>query len=226
MDSCFRKCNRIVSACSIVAIVFWSLNFRAANAGIILVAPTISLPYSASNRTETAEVYVLDSDDPSPPEIGADQIELALPDTSSVLFTGAAATTVHPYLYGTQTPGFSLMNGGDVVLGSDFGLTTPTLTNGVGLLSVDFTIVGGTSGVFPLTFDAYGPSNLVGTALFDQNNQLITLSMQAGEIDISPATNGVPEPSSALLSLLAVLGAGLIIWSKRRARLSQRLAHN
>jgi len=208
-----------VSAWSVIAILFWSLSSRTARAGIIIVAPTISLPYSAVDRTETAEVYVLDSEDPSPPEIGADQVELTLPDTPSVFFTGAGATTAHPYLFGAQTPGFSITNGGDVVLGSDFGLTTPTLANDDGLLLVDFTIVGGTSGVLPLTLEAYGPSNLIGTALFDQNNQLIPLSMQGGEIDIA-AADVVPEPSSALLSLLAILGAGFVACSKRRSRLS------
>jgi hypothetical protein len=215
-----------VSKWPVVAIVCWSLNFGTVRAGIIIVAPTISLPYSAANRTEIAEVYVLDSNDPSPPEIGADQIELALPDTSSVLFTGAGATTVHPYLYGAQTPGFSILDGGNVVLGSDFGSTTPTLANNDGLLLVDFTIAGGTSGVFPLTLEAYEPSNLVGTALFDQNNILIPLSMQAGEIEIAPAVSGVPEPSTALLSLLAILGAGFATWTKRRLRLNQRLARH
>jgi hypothetical protein len=220
----FRACIRVVSGWSVVAVVCWSLNFGTARAGVLVVAPTLSLPYSAVNRTETFDVYVEDSGGPSQ-EVSADNVELALPDTPSVFFTGAGATTTYPYLYGgSQSPGFCVIDGGSVVLGSDFapGVILPTLGSYDGLLQVDVTILGGTSGVFPLTFEAYGPSNFVGTALFDQNNDLIPISLLAGAIDVFPAPAPVPEPSSALL---AILCTGFVVYRRRRANVSQRLAY-
>jgi hypothetical protein len=213
---------------SVVAIVCGSLNLGTARAGIIIVAPTISLPYSSVSRTETLEVYVQDSSDPSPPEIGADNVELALPDESSVFFTEAGATTEHPYLYGgSQMPGWRVTNAGDIVLGTDFAdATLPTLANGDGLLLVDFTIMGGATGSFPLTFDLYSLPNPVGTGLFDPDNNLISSSVEEGAIDIAAPPAPVPEPSSAMLALLAVLGAGYAGYLKRRGRPSENLARN
>jgi hypothetical protein len=181
----------------------------------MITAPTISLPYSATTRTETVEVYVQDSDEQSP-EVGADNVELGLPDTSNVFFTGAGATTANPfpYLFGSQAPGWCVADGGDMLLGSDFadGPTVPSLANGDGLLLVDLTIMGGTTGDFPLTFQPYGASDPVGTALFDQNNDLISSAVVNGSIDIAP----VPEPSAALLALLGILGAGLAAVRRKR----------
>lgn len=51
------------------------------------------------------------------------------------------------------------------------------------------------------------------TALFDEMNNPIAFSVQNGSINIEPAP--VPEPSSALLALLAILGAGLVAYKRR-----------
>ena len=137
------------------------------------------------------------------------------------MFTGAAATSnPYPYLYGSQSPGFSVANGGDLIIGSDFASSSlPTLANDDGLLLIDYTIAGGASGFFPLTFDVYGASNPVGTALFNGSNALIpTLRYENGSINIASASLSVPEPSSGVLSLLAVLGAGLIAYRHRKAK--------
>jgi hypothetical protein len=184
-----------------------------ARAAIIITAPTISLPYSATDRSETVEVYLQDTDATSP-QIGDQQVELSLPNTPDVFFTGAGATISHPYLFAPQTPAPYVTT--DVVGGTDYPyeIAPPTLANGDGLLLVDLTVKGGTTGDFPLTFDTDLLSDAAATALFDQNSEPILFTVQNGAIDIALAP--LPEPSSALLSLLAILGVGFVAYYRKR----------
>ena len=89
----------------------------------------------------------------------------------------------------------------------------PALTDGDGLLMVQVKVLGGATGSIPLTFDTDLMSDAGATALFDQMNNPIAFSVQNGSISIEPAP--VPEPSSALLALLAILGAGFVAYKRR-----------
>jgi hypothetical protein len=210
---------RLVSSGLLVA-AFCSTAFslRTARGEVIITAPTVSLPYSASDRTETVEVYVQDTDNPSP-QVGDQQVELALPSSPDVFFTSAGATVDHPYLFAPQAPVPNVTS--NVVYGTDYpyqppyDVSPPVLADGDGLLMVQLTVKGGTVGDFPLTFNLKTGTDAVGTALFDQLSDPIAFTVQNGWIDIAPAP--VPEPSGIALAGIAV-AAGLIAW-RRRARL-------
>ena len=78
MTAHFRACIRVVSISLLSLVIGWSQNLGTAGAAIIITAPDISLPYSATDRTENVEVYVQDTD-ATPPTIGDEQVELKLP---------------------------------------------------------------------------------------------------------------------------------------------------
>jgi len=194
-----------------------------ARAAIIITAPNVSIPYSATDRTENVEVYVQDTDATSP-NIGDEQIELALPNTPDVFFVGTGSTTEHPYLFSPQTPGSSVAN--YVVYGTDYPyeIAPPALADGDGLLMIQVTVKGGATGVYPLTFDTDLVSDAGATALFDQANHPISFSVQSGAIDIGPTP--VPEPSSALLAILAILGSGIVAHRRHYRSVAARITAN
>jgi hypothetical protein len=197
-----------------VCLACWGgLNFRSAQAAVIITAPTVSVPYSASDQTVTAEIYVQTTDG-SAPQVGADEIELALPTNSSVVFDSAGPTVSHPYLFGAQSPGMIVDS--NVVYGTDFAMSSvPTLADGDGLLLVEFTVKGGTTGDFPLTFATDYPADPLATMLYDQSNDPIPFSVSNGWIDISSPTP-VPEPSSLVLAAAASAIAGFFLFRRRR----------
>jgi hypothetical protein len=181
----------------------------AGSAAIIITAPTINLPYSASARSGSFEIYV-QSSEATAPMVGADNIELQLPTTpAGVTFTPPPTPTtdttpmLHAYLYPNQSPTEMVVNSGRTVEGSDFaGSTLPALSNGSGLLLVNCQIAAGATGSFPLTFVNYAPpSHPLGTALFDGSNVPLAASLQNGSINIAP----VPEPATWALALTAIL---------------------
>jgi hypothetical protein len=209
----FRTCIRVVSV-SLLGVVFcWSMNSETARAAVIITAPTVSIPYSATDRIENVEVYVQDTD-ATLPNIGDEQVELKLPNDPNVFFSGTGPTTGHPYLFNPQTPGSSVAN--YVVYGTDYPyeIAPPALADGDGLLMIQITVKGGATGAYPLTFDTDLLSDAGATALFDQANQPISFTVQNGSIEIGPTP--VPEPSSIVLALLAILGAGFVAHRRRR----------
>ena len=180
-------------------------------AAIIITAPTINLPYSASVRSGSFEVYV-QSTEANAPLIGADNVELQLPPVPvGVTFmppptpTTNTTPTIHPYLYPNQSPAEMVLNSGRTVEGSDFAPNTlPALANGSGLLLVNYQIAAGASGSFPLTFVSYSPpAHPLGTALFDESNNPLAATLQNGSINIAAP---VPEPAAWTLALFAILG--------------------
>jgi hypothetical protein len=196
---------------ALALLVVLALAPSAGSAAIIITAPTISLPYSASARSGSFEVYV-QSTEASAPLIGADNVELQLPATpAGVTFTPPptpttnTTPTVHAYLYQNQSPTEMVVNSGRTVEGSDFASSTlPALANGSGLLLVNYQIGAGASGSFPLTFVSYAPpTHPLGTALFDGNNAPLTATFQNGSINISAP---VPEPATWTLAVFAMLG--------------------
>jgi len=219
-----RACIRVVSrwvrfvSCGLVVAAFGSLlTTRTARATIIITAPTISVPYSATEQTVAAEVYVQDTDATSP-EVGDQQVKLDLPAASGLTFASAGATVEHPYLFEPQSPATSVA--GDVVYGTDFPyeIAPPVLANGDGLLLVDISIPGGTTGDIPLMLDTDYASDPAATALFDQSNNPIAFSVQNGAIDISSPATSVPEPSSVVLAVAALAGAGLLGYRRKTRR--------
>jgi hypothetical protein len=189
------------------------------SAAIIITAPTINLPYSASPRSGSFEVYV-QSNQLTGPMIGADNVELQLPTTpAGVTFippptpTTNTTPTLHPYVYPSQSPTEMVVNSGLTVEGSDFASSTlPMLSDGSGLLLVNFQIAAGATGKFPLTFVDYAPpSHPLGTALFDASNVPFAASLQNGSINIAAA---VPEPATWTLALTAIL-AGCCLRGRR-----------
>ena len=171
------------------------------------------MPYSATDQTVTAEVYVQDTDNSSP-EIGDQQVEIALPSSSDVSFTSAGATTDDPYLFAPQSP--ATVVDSSVVYGTDYpyAISPPTLNDGDGLLLLQITIKAGTTGDFPLTFATDLASDARATALFNQLNQPIPFSVQNGLIDIGPSP--VPEPSSIVLALMALAAIGAVLLRRKR----------
>ncbi len=196
----------------LVAAVCLGLNPAHSRAGIIVAAPTISLRYSASAQTATAEIYVQDTD-PASSQVGADSVELSVSADSGISFTAAGATSEHPYLFGNQSPG--ILAEGDIVYGTDFANSTPpTLAAGDGLLWIQFTVAGGTTGDIPLSFVTNYPSDPLATMLWDESNDPIPFTVQGGMIEIG--ANPVPEPSSIALVAIAILAAAAMIARHRR----------
>ena len=191
-----RACIRVVSRRVPGTVPFLlaaclGVNPTPSHAGIMVAAPTISLPYSASEQTATAEMYV---QHPTPCRRKSAQIPSAqsvLAD-SGISFTAAGPTSQHPYLFGQQSPG--ILAEGDIVYGTDFADSTPpTLADGDGLLWIQFTIAGGTTGDIPLMFVTGYPADPLATMLWDESNSPIPFTVQGGMIEISPAP--VPRPS-------------------------------
>ncbi len=173
-------------------------------ASIIITAPTINLPYSAAPRTGTFEVYVQSTATPQP-QVGAMNVELQSPIASALTFLLPADSTpmVHPYLFSPQSPTAALADSNHTIKGTDFVFSPlPNLSDGVGLLLVEYQLAGGASGNIPLTFAAYSPtSNPVGTALFDANNLPLAATLSNGAIDIA---SPIPEPATWILALVAL----------------------
>jgi hypothetical protein len=190
---------------------------NACSAAIIITAPTVNLPYSSTAQSGKFEVYV-QSTETSPPQVGADNIELQLPATPGVTFTlpANATPTSHLYLFNPQTPASVILKSGQIVEGTDFAPSSlPTLLNGSGLLLVDYQVAPGAFGNFPLTFVGYPPPQAqVGTALFDGANNPLPATVQNGSINIAAP---VPEPAAWLLALVAALGTAGYLWRTRLA---------
>ena len=180
-------------------VVLTVLLARAARADITIIAPTLTLPYSTSVQTGSFEVYVQSTASPEP-QVGNFGVEIQLPSFSTVKFSigslptaGSETTpTVHPYIYNGQQPTEVAVGSGRTVEGGDFAESAvPTLSNGVGLLLVPYSIPAGATGYYPLTFLDYSKTNPVGTGLFDDANptpNLIPSTDQNGSIAILPPT--------------------------------------
>jgi hypothetical protein len=185
-------------------------------ASIIITAPTIDLPYSATARTGNFEVYVQSTSTPQP-QIGAMNVELQSPVGSALTFLLAtdSTPTVHPYLFSPQSPATALADSGHTIKGTDFAFPPlPNLADGIGLLLVEYQVAAGASGNIPLTFAAYSPtSNPVGTALFDANNSPLAATFANGSINVA---SPIPEPATCVLALLA---AAALIGRLRRSGL-------
>jgi hypothetical protein len=182
-----------------------------ARAAIIITAPVIDLPYSASARTGSFEIYV-QSSEVNAPLIGSHNVELQLPSSpSGVTFLSPPGPTTgttpsdHPYLFTGQAPTELVVNAGRTVEGTDFAEgTPPALADGAGLLLVNYQIAAGASGSFPLTFVSYAPpSHPLGTGLFDGSSNQLTATLQNGSINIAPP---VPEPATWILAAAACVG--------------------
>jgi hypothetical protein len=181
-------------------------------ASIIITAPTINLPYSATARTGNFEVYVQSTSTPQP-QIGAMNVELQSPVGSALTFLlpTDSTPTVHPYLFSPQSPAAALADSGHTIKGTDFAFPPlPNLADGIGLLLVEYQVAAGASGNIPLTF-ASPTSNPVGTALFDANNSLLAATFANGSINIA---SPIPEPATWVLALLA---AAALIGRLRRS---------
>lgn len=176
----------------VAGILFSAFLPAAAPAAITITAPAISLPYSASAQTGTFEVWVGSTASPQP-QVGAFGVEVQLPSFSSLTFVTSADTTPteHTYIYsGRSTPTESIGNSGRTIFGGDFASSNPvpSLFDNAGLLLATYSVPAGASGFYPLTFVDYSNQNLLGTALFDQNNAQIPTTDQNGSIAIIPPT--------------------------------------
>lgn len=197
-------------ATGLVLFAALSLVAGGARAAIIITAPVINLPYSASARTGSFEIYV-QSSEVSAPLIGSDNVELQLPSSPSGLtFLAPSSSTTgttpigHPYLFPGQAPTEVVVNAGRTVEGTDFAESTlPALADGAGLLLVNYQIAAGATGTFPLTFVNYAPpTHPLGTGLFDGSSNLLAATLQNGIINIAP----VPEPATWLLAMVGLAG--------------------
>jgi hypothetical protein len=178
-----------VSCAAALILALLSAHARAAVTATI-TAPNVSLPYSASSQTGSFEIYLQASGSPQP-QVVSMQVELQLPSFSTITFTPNSNTTptVHPYIFPNQSPSATVVNSGRTIEGADTEQGNfPTLTNGVGLLLVNYSIPAGASGYFPLTFVDYPNQSQFGNALFDTNLAQIPTTDQNGSITILPPT--------------------------------------
>ncbi len=164
-------------------------------ASISIVAPTISLPYSTSAQSGDFEVFVQASGS-SQPQVGSFDLEVQLPNLTGVTFSvpGNPTPTTHPYIFSPQqlmSSQVGLSNAGQTAFVTDFADTPPTLSNGVGLLLLDYQIAAGATGYFPLTLVPYSSStNPPGTSLLgsDINSTPIPSTLVSGSISIPTPT--------------------------------------
>lgn len=187
---------------------------RIAAGAIIITAPNISLPYSATVQSGSFEVYLQNPAGPDP-QVGAALLELQAPAASGVTFTVPAnATTVdHPYLFTGSMPTTNTADAGATFLATDYAdQTLPTAVDGAGLVLVDYTVAAGATGVIPLTLIPY-PQGHIGTGLFDGGNNQIAAQLQSGSIAIL-----APEPSTLCLAVAALVG----VFTAKRVSKSRR----
>ncbi len=193
-----------VRSISVLIAALFALGAGRCAASIIITAPTINLPYSATIRTGTFEVYVQSTATPQP-QIGAMNVELQSPVASALTFLLPADSTptVHSYLFSPQAPTAALADSAHTIKGTDFAFPPlPNLADGIGLLLVKYQIAAGATGTIPLPFAAYSQtSNPVGTALFDANNLPLAVTLSNGSINIA---SPIPEPATSVLALVAL----------------------
>lgn len=150
----------------------------------------------------------------APPGVAAYNLQLGVtPASSGLSLTGAvqAPGPTHPALFPGQTP--LVFGTGNVLQVADNLPPGPdaTLTNGIGLVRVNFSVAPATWGVFNLAFDP------LFTLLFDGNGDPVTIdTYNTGTITV------VPEPAS--LAIWTGLLAGAAMHARRRVRRRERSA--
>ncbi len=193
---------------------------NSASATLIVTAPSINVPYSATAQSGSFEVYLKNTGSPGP-QVGDTLIELQVAANSGLMFSlpvssANAATVVHPYIFPGGAPTPKIADGGHDYEATDFaGSTLPTATDGLGLVLVNYTIAGGALGTIPISFVPY-PQGHIGTGLFDSQNNQISTTLQGGVITI---VTPVPEPAG-MATWWVLCGGWWIVNRRRRGRSS------
>jgi hypothetical protein len=195
--------------------------------GVVISAPTFS---AAAGSTGSFEVDITNTAAGPGPDVAGYTIDLA--GNADITITNITDTgTVNPYIFGPSSPDFfavPLSNSEFIAGDTDTTTNGPdfyTAVNGgdfYGLVTVDYTIANGATGVIPLAFAA------LGTSLSDNSTPLadaIPFATVDGQITISGSVvSGTPLPASAAagLALLACLAGASAIGYYRRQRLTAR----
>lgn len=183
-------------------------------AAMMLIAESVRLPFSQTDQSGSFDVYVL-HDESSPPLVGH-QARLSLaPADSGAVFTGVDLPLTHSYVFPSSMPVGAIASGGSIVTGGDFLFTgSSPLDSGVGLLSISFTVAGGTP--IGSAFDVIIDSDPSQTFLADDELANIDFLIQNGQISII----AIPEPASPTFALLAGSLFGFYVRRNRRRSLS------
>lgn len=155
---------------------------------ITITAPELSVPESTSTQTGSFDVSIAASGS-SLPEVSDFNVNLQL-SGGGVQFTGGTATTDIPYIFAGQTSGPTVpppTGGGTMIDATDYASSPPTLVNGDGLVSVDYSVPANTSGTFAITFITSNSSGSA-TALDNQYAQAIPFTVQNGTLTVVPST--------------------------------------
>jgi len=198
---------------TVVAVLFCAPTV--ASAGVVISVENVSILSSPTTVMGSFEVYVA-SDLATPPDIFASQIRLSI-SGSGVKFTGVGKPTTHSYVFSPSTPSGAPVPGsaGTVLDGGDFLLTgVAPLKDGLGLLRVDYQVLGGTP--VGSSFNIVVSTNIAETFLSKAagNGPGISLpfTTKNGRINI---VNTVPEPGTLAMIPAVVLGAGYYFWRRR-----------
>ena len=166
-------------------------------------------------------------------DIAGFQVELSVPGSSGILFTGATRGTSDLYIF-DAAPGPDPLNNdpGNPFPNADFigsdtyfavpGYTTLGAGLTVGLMHVTYSVGASTPvGLVTVSILPYDPDTGGGTQLTDVETQPIEpLERVPGTIRVTDSTPGaVPEPSTLVL---AGLGAGFLFLRHRRSVSSRR----
>jgi hypothetical protein len=172
----------------------------AASAAAIIEAGSTS---AAAGRTGSFDILLTSTGGSF--NVSAFSVELSVPSSSGVTFTGAGTgTTTASYLFSTlQSPPmtFATFPTTDFIA-SDSSVTSPffaTIAPGqtVGLEHVTYSVAASApSGVVPISIMSIGTD----TQLLDLSDTLIPASGSNGSITV--AGSAVPEPSSLVLTLI------------------------
>lgn len=167
----------------------------ATSAGLVVIAPTISVPYSDLEQSGHFEVHISSDLNPQP-QVSDFSLTLALPQQSSVSLTSTDRPVLHPYIFGeSQTPATAIPST-FMVQATDFVLsnTVLPLADGAGLLKINYTIAAKARGAFPITIEI-DPKSSLPTTFSDLLGNPLGFTIQNGSISV------VPEPSSIVLGL-------------------------
>jgi hypothetical protein len=196
--------------CVILGLIGWGLVPRAAHASLILKSDTFTTGSSPTSTTPgvfnlTLQVVQPDSSNP----LAGYQVVLNLVPVGNA----QGLSFVTPYVQNPPNPIFPSappINFGSTAIeiqaGNNlpFGATPVPITNGVGLIQVDYQLAPNAAGVFDINIDSSQ------TLLVDNNSNTIPYTPLNGVITVT-----TPEPSSACI--LMALGALPLL--KRRRRL-------
>lgn len=203
-------CFRLTLCCLLGCSVLVGLQ-NPSQASLIVQVDTVDIVSNGSSAvTGYIEVYAKISAPTTVSNFAGLDITVQFQSPATAPDQNSEPTTIHPWF---------ASSGGSTQLIGTYSASQPSydaylnsggtaLTNGEGFLAIPFTVPAGDFGTYSVTptFAYLSDSN---------GNQIPVDSLSAGSITVSPSA--VPEPSSLVLGLVTMLGAGFT-WRKKLRR--------